>query len=561
MGPSTAEVGAIEVELERQRQGQWRCLNASELNHCPRGAAVAGWSINFFPGELKCAAITEVQLYLDALYPHSQPLVFAREAFKFTWPHVESDGLLCLPATVPGGHAAARIMQHLAWACELLNYSEEQTRQEFEREFGAYWAQRCTTGAREIISLLHPKGPSRRIAAWGLRNSDLIVVGESRADVDRWLRNSAKPPRSGRFQASWLTWQPRPWTPSEFPNNVAATLAGIPDSEIRELAGGHSTVPFVFGAQTGTGPVFAGMVADLSKAQNNLRPEIRSRPAPLYRVRSQLEGCRAARFKVARSDGAWVHGRDKDPDYPRLADKVVTVVGCGAIGGSIARLLAQSGVGNFLLVDPDRLGSFNTPRHVLGARYVGQGKAKGLAEALLHDFPHLHSVEPAHKTFETLDKSYLERVASSNLIVSAGIPYAADAAIDIWRRKAALRLTHVCTWAEEFALAGQAVALLGGDSLLELFNSEGHPHVSATDWPNEVVTTIVEAGCGNSFQPHGATDLLPIVAMAARMCLAILLGDIARSTHRMWLGDRERVFKLRGQVRDCFDRSFGEREI
>jgi tRNA A37 threonylcarbamoyladenosine dehydratase len=52
-------------------------------------------------------------------------------------------------------------------------------------------------------------------------------------------------------------------------------------------------------------------------------------------------------------------------------------------------MLAQAGIGRIVLVDKDTLSWANTGRHPLGASRVGEGKAKGLAEKLRADFPHL----------------------------------------------------------------------------------------------------------------------------------------------------------------------------
>src|SRR5205085_3283567 len=76
-----------------------------------------------------------------------------------------------------------------------------------------------------------------------------------------------------------------------------------------------------------------------------------------------------------------------------LSTRSVAVIGCGAVGGYLARFALQLGVGKAVLVDKETLSEENICRHVLGAVAVGKLKAVALAEGLRKDFPHTN-VEP-----------------------------------------------------------------------------------------------------------------------------------------------------------------------
>ena len=71
----------------------------------------------------------------------------------------------------------------------------------------------------------------------------------------------------------------------------------------------------------------------------------------------------------------------------QLAGKKVAVAGLGSGGGFVALSLAMSGVGSFVLIDPDRLESGNVTRHVADRRYIGQNKAEALADLIRHRNP------------------------------------------------------------------------------------------------------------------------------------------------------------------------------
>jgi molybdopterin-synthase adenylyltransferase len=73
-----------------------------------------------------------------------------------------------------------------------------------------------------------------------------------------------------------------------------------------------------------------------------------------------------------------------EPHWPvsELADRRVLLVGAGSIGGAAAHALAGYGVGRLHLLDPDRLGWHNLPRHVCGEKHVGRFKVDALRDDL-----------------------------------------------------------------------------------------------------------------------------------------------------------------------------------
>lgn len=66
----------------------------------------------------------------------------------------------------------------------------------------------------------------------------------------------------------------------------------------------------------------------------------------------------------------------------RLAEKRVGIAGLGSGGGFVAQSLAMSGVGQFVLIDPDDLEAANITRHVADSRHIGGNKAEVMAELI-----------------------------------------------------------------------------------------------------------------------------------------------------------------------------------
>jgi molybdopterin/thiamine biosynthesis adenylyltransferase len=78
--------------------------------------------------------------------------------------------------------------------------------------------------------------------------------------------------------------------------------------------------------------------------------------------------------------------------YPDLTDKRITLVGCGAIGGYLAKALASVGAGRgvrgqLTIYDGGTLGAENVGRHYLGMNSLNRPKAEAVAEDLRRHFP------------------------------------------------------------------------------------------------------------------------------------------------------------------------------
>lgn len=90
----------------------------------------------------------------------------------------------------------------------------------------------------------------------------------------------------------------------------------------------------------------------------------------------------------------------------RLAQGRVLLVGCGALGGSLAQSLVRSGVGSLVLVDRDIVEETNLPRQVLfWERHLGLPKSDCAAETLaLIGGPTEVEAHAAHVDAENLEE-------------------------------------------------------------------------------------------------------------------------------------------------------------
>lgn len=247
--------------------------------------------------------------------------------------------------------------------------------------------------------ICRPEGPSRWVSSWHGKLSTFVADDE--ATLRHWLQNRYDGAVSNKIgpQPIPLLWLPRPLQPSEYPRTVGELLSVLEEIKIgRDMVeqllldekAEYKSVMLGFTGRRGSS--FAGLRRIESPKRfgsgRALSKGFRGRPPP-HILLTRYRGFPVVGARVFRFDGPWVHGRDHNPHEHTLATKSVIVLGVGSVGGSVAELLAKSGVGTLILVDHDLLASENLGRHALGAQSVGDSKARALAKSLSARFPHL----------------------------------------------------------------------------------------------------------------------------------------------------------------------------
>lgn len=539
----------IENVLEQKFEGQWRRLSAEELQKSFLRKYCFGWCIQIPSNSIRLEVVQYLFIVVDSKFPHSQPRVFAPQAGSdFKWPHIETDGLLCLPSTKSSSAPGARIFCHLAWAYELLNYSEVTCKREFEREFLSYWGQRRHNKNQklQILSLIKPNDGTREIVYYTDNAKNQIVFASNSTELDLWLRHRGTTVLKNEIRPTWIVRLNRPWQPSDFPECGHAVLQYLPHDLGSIILCPGRECPILIEAKTATGDVFVAVLLS-SASKKDLTKGFRDiSRVPYEHIKASFGSHRVQRCEVIRVDGAWVHGRGHTNEYALTSTRSIALVGCGSLGSSLVRLLVQLGIVTFKLVDHDNLSAANVSRHALGMQSLGKNKAQAMAGMLLRDFPHIQEIKTYTNRFEALTNSELEDISKVDLIISAGIDFDGDAILDTWRSNLSKPPAHVCTWTEAHAIVGHAVLLLEHDSLMKGFDDTEQVVFRLTDWPDGSGSLLSEAGCGNTFQPFAAIDLQPTVILATRLVVDFLLGNISKSCRRVWQGNLADVAKKGG---------------
>lgn len=484
-----------------------------------------------------------------------------------TWPHVEEDGGLCLfPQSVEfNSFSPSALVQHtVSEACELIErLLAGGGDEDFRSEFLTYWA-RAAGRFRKLQLLSTLTSESRLLRLHRRRGCDYLADGDS--TIENWLKN-----RGLKFDdqcistPAMLLWLDRPLIPQEFPTTArdVSDLSELFDSQahssLTELC---DTSPeglmVVLAMPTANGPCFAGTKISLpavpfhkgTRWSQPSREEITNRgfrpgKAPRAIVASRLLGdAPVEKSVVERADPSWLYGRDRDKRFDSLREASVLILGCGSVGANVAVLLAQAGVGELHLVDPEELAWANITRHPLGADFVGKSKSMSLAECLRRSHPHT-TVQAHDSTWQDVVKNQADILEKHSASVCAIGDWAAESMLNEFHVHSGRTRPVVYGWTEAHACAGHAVMVRSDTGCLHCgFSPTGQARLQVTAWSES--TIVNEPACGATFQPYGPVELNGIVSLVAEATLDSILDTSNCSSHRIWAGREQHLHRASG---------------
>ena len=521
-------------------------------------------------------SLREFHILIDGDFPYSPPRVAMPDAKALAWPHVEKDGGLCvLPsnAAISVENPAAVVCAVLKDARALVEKSMAGSNEDdFRCEFLSYW--RIASGsAPHLVSIVEPRGPSRVVCVHpGERG---VVVGDDQDRLITWMRHRGVriDDKDTAFTKGALLWLPEPLLPREYPATAAAVrllAEGLSDSG-RKLLGTLTVreparIYVLLGANTPNGACFGAVRIDRPQSSPFGGPRRRLskgfRPghvAPDVALdRHFAATTKVVKQPVDRADHLWIHGRDRDERQHSLRTATVAVLGCGSLGSTVARLLAQAGVGNLLLIDPALMDWRNVGRHSLGGSSVARHKADALAEEIARAYPHMGSVCSLKCRFGPAVRHLIERLAGCDLIVSTMGNWAGESFLNELQHSNKEIPTIVYGWLEARALAAHSVVVRGGEACLRCGVDDcGRPAFSVVDWPNE--SELIQApACGSTFSPYGPAELCWAHGLVTEAAIGALTSDYEEASHRVWIGHTRHVQAAGGRWTERLTREVGD---
>lgn len=488
-------------------------------------------------------------LALDREFPWSLPRIgLLHRPPLCTFPHVEEDGVFCLtPAS-----AAAALPIEIGHARQLVDEAVDvyqkgksgANRIDFLREFGTYWrlGQRNTDRVELWLGDLNTT-QAVTIAADGSR----MYVSESRERLEKWLANRGIDVE--QVQHGLYVRLRAPLYPEDYPATSAelVALVAAAGADAQRLLAASVKVKrrlvALFGFEH-DGQVIVG--ASFIQVENQF-PDLRQHGQQLIAGPGRRQVSRAhvlnrltaARFPVqrcdvTRADSRYLNARTAGRVPQEVRSFRIGTVGCGALGGTVALQLAQSGVQRMTLIDGDVLNIENVGRHELNASYVGQHKAKALQSEIMGRFCD-YDVKAVTKSWQAAFSDEPATLEDCDLLICATGDWLSDAHLNSVAFE--LDVPVLFCWVERFALVGHGLLVMPGGACLQCVKGEfGEFDYQVSRIGGDLPT---DPSCGAYYQPFSAYASNQVAAMITKFALDAIEGRVQRSHLRTWVASYE----------------------
>lgn len=546
-GPSN--VSAV-AELDEKLQVRWpgsAQLNASEVRRRfpSREGLVATWRV--------LGALPDPQdvllVSVDGQFPWTLPRIALAEPKNcISHPHIEADGQICVVPTsavyeLPVGirHVESLIDDVTA---VLAQGNAESNDEDFFTEAHSYWTLIApAAGSFLLINRLPTVHSLLSAADCGLD----VVVGESKNAIETWAQRAQQ--KVGQSEQALLIALDAPLHPRDYPLTPRDLV------EFSERAGASHVLRVAVMKWAFKAPLrivisfphsgsFVYLGGEVQSTNTFRLPSSRKVGVPGFRSKGGSATARLAaisqnpsKFKHWRAFPiyrSFLRERTAGIEAGALDKFHVVVVGCGALGGQLAVQLAQAGVGRLSLLDNEDLDWRNVGRHVLDGTSVGKSKAHALKEALLRRFPD-SEVDSFARSWEQHFTVAPDLFDQADLVISATAEPASNLHLDDLSKSGYIAPV-MFGWMEPFAVSSHAVfrhpAGPGLSDIVDEFGLLLEPVVDMDMAP----TLPREPSCGAIFQPYSSHSALACVGLVAALAIDTLLGRVASSVMRTWVG-------------------------
>jgi ThiF family protein len=225
-----------------------------------------------------------------------------------------------------------------------------------------------------------------------------------------------------------------------------------------------------------------------------------------------------------------------DAIHRRISSAQVFLVGLGALGSEVAHLLAQEGVGNFLLVDPDLLLPGNVARHRANLADAGRPKVSAVQQDIQRINPSANVQVLGNWIDEQLPKLGWTPQGPDVPFVAVGLT-GEEASEHVLGELATHHQQHcIHAWME---MDGQVLRLFrvlsGKDpTLLQLARE---PQSSIPPLPRSSGLAVPPRECAETVLPGSAGNIHAAANFIARMVLDVITGRQEEENHWLFAPD------------------------
>lgn len=479
------------------------------------------------------------KIVLPRDFPASPAEIRVDPALCLVVPHVEETGKVCLGVDASAhdyDDPAAAVGRVLHAFEEFLERCRDDTwvADELQRECWAYWVRHCEAAARSSSG----RQVTRQMAVALNGQTDCcerkvaVYLDESRAKGARVVvacqasdeahslahRHGFGGGQLVHGRALFVSLpSTQEWRPSTWPRAFKDLNSLVAAATKEEVSLQAWVASFPEGL---TAPCYVLLVRGLFTYAYQVLPPLIPRLTPVT----------IAPVPTIRIDSSWALTRGHESErFGGRQRKRVLLLGCGSLGAPVAELLARSGVGQLVLVDPEVFLPENCARHILGMSASLAYKAIRLADRLRREVPGL-VVEGVAESASVWVGNAADP-AMFDLVVDCTGESAVRAMLTMYRQVAFRGVPIVHVWLEPFCAAAHVV-LLGADEVWPV-DDPADSKVNAAEWPD--ATKVALPACGAGFHPYGAADVMQVAGFATERLLSILDGTVGGSQIWSWV--------------------------
>jgi len=235
-------------------------------------------------------------------------------------------------------------------------------------------------------------------------------------------------------------------------------------------------------------------------------------------------------FKASLTQRAWVDYLLNRTGQEQKA-RHVAIIGCGALGSKIAEILAQTGINQFSLIDPEFLKTDNIYRHSLGLQYVNTYKSISLAKKLLAERPGL-IISPFIDYGEQWTKSKIPEDVDTIILAVGHTPTEISIIKTIHELDTTIQI--ITGWLEPYDLGGHFISFnnknLGCLNCLyfdENLNKSLTPKYKFIESGQLIAKNIT--GCAGAFTPFSSLNCMKLASYISDYALNQQLGFVSLS--------------------------------
>lgn len=254
--------------------------------------------------------------------------------------------------------------------------------------------------------------------------------------------------------------------------------------------------------------------------------------------RREFEQSRIDCYRVHTLRSRDLRRRNKGVVDNNVENKTVALIGLGALGSSVAEILAKAGIGHFLICDYDTLLTGNVARHVGGLSDFGAKKTRVVASRLLNINPYI-KIELKESSAVISLEELAKFIESADLTISTTADENVESAINqiaVLKKKTILygRALRKGSIGRVFLVRPGIDACKACLGHYARMRKEGE--VVSSDWIDisESEDDILFHECGRPVIPASAVDLSFITSLIARVALDELENKSTRDNHWIW---------------------------